>query len=118
MKQTIGMDLADIEDFRKLATYRKKSWKQIFSEKECSYAASKTHPEIHFAGCFAAKEAVVKALNSNGLNYRLDEIEIVHSAEGIPIALLRRNNDSISISLSITHTKNVAAAVALVTYLS
>ena len=51
---------------------------------------SKSKPEIHYAGRFAAKEAVIKALKSSGYKPSIpfNSIEILSSNSGEPIVKL------------------------------
>ncbi len=65
------------------------------------------------AGCFAAKEAVVKAL---GLGFReigLKDIEILHNDMGKPLVYLRGKAEKFSdliFNVSISHEKEYAVA--------
>ena len=87
---------------------------RIFTPDEQNYCLSKNKPEIHFAGRFAAKESVMKALMSSGYKKSLSfkSIEIKPSSNGSP----RVNLDLLfegEIKLSISHTENYAIASAI-----
>ncbi len=89
-----------------------------FTEREIAYCSSTPAPEIHYAGRFAAKEAVKKALLSSGIidNITLKQIEIVRQPNGAPTVNL--DNDvpgQADIKLSISHTDDYATATALFT---
>jgi|SRR3989344_3041361 len=116
MKQTIGLDIAEVSDFRKLLNSKSKSWQQIFSTSELNYALDKTQPEIHLAGCFVAKEAVVKALQAAGFSCSVGDVEIVHATNGSPHVHIRERKIEFDISLTITHTQKIAAATALISF--
>jgi len=82
---------------------------KVFSARELDYCFSYKNPETHLAGIFAAKEAASKALGT--AKYPFAEIEIRHEKTGAPAAY--KNNRRLNISISITHTKIVAGAIAL-----
>jgi holo-[acyl-carrier protein] synthase len=56
----IGVDLCKIERMRRLAE-REAFLARVFSEEEREYAKERSDPARHFAGSFAAKEALAKA---------------------------------------------------------
>tara|TARA_Y100001954_G_scaffold234932_1_gene291494 strand:- start:550 stop:804 length:255 start_codon:yes stop_codon:yes gene_type:complete len=63
----LGNDLVEVS--RILSSINKVGQKfidRIYTMHEQDYCNSKSKPEIHYAGRFAAKEAVMKALKSSG----------------------------------------------------
>ena len=61
-----GIDIVDVARIKNsIENYKGKFLNKIFSEEEQSYCFSKANPYIHFAGKFAAKEAVIKSLLSS-----------------------------------------------------
>ena len=63
MIRGIGIDIVEIARIRKLLdSYGPHFLQKVFTESEIRYCAEKAHPEIHFAGRWAAKEAFYKAL--------------------------------------------------------
>jgi len=52
---------------------------KIFTNKEIAYCDGKSNPSIHFAGRFAAKEAIKKCIYSSGYNKEIafSKIEIL-----------------------------------------
>ena len=79
--------------------------------------ASKAIPPIHYAGRFAAKEAIKKASLSSGIVSNIDfaAIEILSSESGAPeVQLNHPLLDKISCEVSISHTNDTAIAFALV----
>ena len=105
---TIGIDIVEVKRLR-TALRRKKErfFLTTFSAKERAYCLSFQDPAPHFAGTFAAKEAVQKALGTNSPA----EIEIRHDKSGRPIVWT--NGKRSTIRISITHERSVACAVAL-----
>jgi holo-[acyl-carrier protein] synthase len=93
--------------------------KRLFTSQEISYCQKFTDSERHFAGRFAAKEAISKALGC-GIGAKLGwlDIEII-SDEGPPQVTLSEKAattfSSPSITLSISHCRSHATAVAIVT---
>ena len=73
------------------------------------------------AGCWAAKEAVAKALGTGFVEYGLKDIEILTDEKGAPQAYLYRGAQArmarlgaLSVFISISHEKGMAMAVAAV----
>ena len=72
----VGVDLIEIERIRRALERHGDGFKQrCFTESERAYCDSKPNPPQHYAGRFAAKEAVGKALGS-GVYFTWKEIEI------------------------------------------
>ena len=115
----VGVDLIEIERIRRALTrYGDEFKERCFTRAEREYCDSKPNPPQHYAGRFAAKEAVGKALGS-GVYFTWKEIEIrgrpkpgVHLA-GRTAAWAGRMGAG-RIELSMTHSRELAAAVAVV----
>ena len=59
----IGTDIVSVSRIEKiLQQYSDRFIKHVFTDKEKSYCDLKSNPAVHYAGRFAAKEAVKKAL--------------------------------------------------------
>jgi holo-[acyl-carrier protein] synthase len=94
----------------------------VFLPAEIAYCRAKRRPAEHFAARFAAKEAVVKALAAaGGTGAFWRDIEVVREpGDGPRIELTGRLRDLAArlgarrIHVSLTHTKDLAAAVAIV----
>ena len=94
----------------------------VFTPSERKYCASTVNPCQSFAGHFAAKEALVKALPTlrrKGVDWR--DIEVTHNNSGVPEFVLNRSikenmdeMDASSILLSISHTHETAVAMVAV----
>ncbi len=119
MIKGIGIDIIEVERIKK--TLDKKSKKflyKVFTELEIITCRKKRKPEIFLAGRFAAKEAVIKALGSV-LKQKpaWKEIEIVTGFKGLPkVKLSGQLNQKLkksTILISISHTDNLAIALAI-----
>lgn len=107
----IGIDCEETARFRKS---KKQFYRRTFTPSEIKYCETKAVPYVHYAGRFAAKEAVCKALGCPK-NLCLTDIEI-SSRGGRPSVKIRNKkiNSGIDwIQLSISHTKQVGVAVAI-----
>ena len=115
----VGVDLIEIERIRAALDRHGTGFRdRCFTRAEQEYCDSKANPAQHYAGRFAAKEAVGKALGS-GVYFTWKEIEIrgrpkpgVHLA-GRTAAWAERVGAA-RIELSMTHSQELAAAVAVV----
>jgi phosphopantetheinyl transferase (holo-ACP synthase) len=72
----VGVDLIEIERIRRaLARHGEGFKRRCFTAAEIAYCDAKPNPPQHYAGRFAAKEAVGKALGS-GVYFTWREIEV------------------------------------------
>ena len=115
----VGVDLIEIDRIRRALERHGDDFKhRCFTEAERAYCDSKPYPPQHYAGRFAAKEAVGKALGS-GVYFTWKEIEIrgrpkpgVHLT-GRTAAWAEKVGAGV-IELSMTHSRELAAAVVVV----
>jgi holo-[acyl-carrier protein] synthase len=111
----VGIDLLEIDRLERALRRRPRLAERVFTEAERSYAAARARPARHLAARFAAKEAVVKALApSRGLGFR--EIEVV-AGEPPTVRLSGRAAEAAGgrkVDVSLTHSRDSAAAVAVV----
>jgi holo-[acyl-carrier protein] synthase len=113
----VGVDLIEIDRVRRaLERHGDGFRRRCFTER--AYCDSKPNPAQHYAGRFAAKEAVGKALGV-GVHFTWKEIEIrgrpkpgVHLSGRTARAAARLGAQRIE--LSMTHSRELAAAVAVV----
>lgn len=108
----IGVDIINVGRFNSIGRDDFKFWKKYFSEKEWIYCFSFPNFREHLAGIFAAKESVMK-VSGTKLAGRFDLIEISHDKSGRPFALTNMMR-STKISISISHEKKYAVAVAFI----
>ncbi len=109
----IGVDIEDIGRFAKLDFKNDRAFfEKIFTEKEIEYCVSKANPCRHFAARFAGKEAVIKALQMKGVEYK--DIEILNDLKGVPRVRVNLKNGGGKINkclrISLSHCKDKAIA--------
>ncbi len=117
----IGTDIIEIDRIEKaIAKYKQRFLDRIFTQNEQEYCQKHRTAARHFAGRFAAKEAIVKALGTgfhNSISWL--DIEIINDAAGKPVVHLSNhlNNllDHPRILLSISHCHQYATACAIYT---
>ena len=119
----LGIDVVEIDRMKKILTRTPSFAQRVFSKDEQTYCNSRTIPAAQYAMRFAAKEAVLKALNTSftqGIGVR--DIEVCRNAKGKYYINLagrakeianKKNIDEIPISLSYTHKEAVACAIAI-----
>jgi holo-[acyl-carrier protein] synthase len=112
----IGLDLLEIERLERALTRRPNLATRLFRPGELAYAGARGKPAQHLAARFCAKEAVSKAL---GLPvFAPLDIEVLGGGEDVALALhgaarARASELGVEVSLSLTHTRGMAAAVAV-----
>jgi len=107
-KTEVGTDIIEINRFRKKTIEQNKTfYESIFSKSELKHCQKYTDPYPHFAGLFAAKEAVIKSLKPLAMR----DIEVFWNDEGKPLIKIQ-NKQTNNIKISISHSKNIAIAVA------
>lgn len=103
----IGIDVVEINRFKQIPYAKKPSfYKKIFTMNEINYCLKFNESHTHFAGKFAAKEALKKSISKN---VNMLDIEIIYSHDK-PVIKLKKNNNY-KFKLSISHEKKVAVAV-------
>jgi holo-[acyl-carrier protein] synthase len=117
-----GVDLIEIERIaHSIERYGERFLHRIYTEHEIAYCNSKRSSAESFAARFAAKEAGAKALGtgiSRGVTWI--EFQIARQPGGRPVlelrgraALLAKELGVKTISLSLTHTGNLAMATVM-----
>jgi holo-[acyl-carrier protein] synthase len=115
----LGMDLAEIDRIEQAITRHGTTFlERVFTPQEAEYCERHRNKFERYAGRFAAKEAVMKALGTgwrNGVRWR--DIEVVREPSGKPTlqlagvtAELAKKMGVRNISLTITHAGNLAMA--------
>ena len=113
----VGLDLLEIDRLERALERRPGLARRLFTEGEQAYAASRARPAQHLAARFCAKEAVVKAL---GLEvFSAQEIEVVGGGADVALRLhgaaaARAEELGVEVQVSLTHTRTMAGAVALI----
>src|SRR5438132_11103746 len=116
---TVGVDLIEIERIRRALERYPRFRERCFTESEQAYCESRANPAESYAGRFAGKEAVGKALGFGVARaFAWKEIEIV----GRPKPSVRLSGRAAEIAtragvrtvdLSMTHSRDLAQAVAV-----
>jgi holo-[acyl-carrier protein] synthase len=114
----VGLDLIEIERIAAaLLRHPERFRERVFTPVEVAECESRPHPAQSYAGRFAGKEAVGKALG-RGVPFTWREIQI--AGRGKPQVTLSgsmaRAADRLGVvrvDLSMTHTRTTAAAVAI-----
>jgi holo-[acyl-carrier protein] synthase len=115
----VGVDLIEIERIRRALERHGDGFRErCFTAAERAYCDAKPNPPQHYAGRFAGKEAVGKALGS-GVYFTWKEIEIRGRPKpGVFLtgrtAAWAKRVGAARIELSMTHSRELAAAVAVV----
>ena len=117
---TVGVDLIEIERIRRALERHPSFRERCFTEAERAYCDSRPNPPQHYAARFAGKEAVGKALGFGVARaFAWRDVEIV----GRPKPSVRLSGRMASwaesrgageIDLSMTHSRELANAVAVV----
>ena len=113
----IGTDLVEVVRIRSaIQETGDRFLNRIYTKTEQEYCKSKANPEIHYAGRFAAKEAIMKALKSSGVDdpISFESIEILSSKTGEPIVVIDIKFGG-QCKVSISHTSSHAIASAIYT---
>jgi holo-[acyl-carrier protein] synthase len=112
----IGIDLLEIDRLERALTRRPRLAERLFTAGERAYAATRGRPAQHLAARFCAKEAVFKALGLEVL--RPLEIEVAGGGAETRVVLHgaageRARELGVSVEVSLTHSRQTAAAVAV-----
>lgn len=119
MIRGIGIDLLEIQRIRKsIERHGQHFLNRLFTQREQDYCYQFQDPTPHFAGRFAAKEAIVKALGTGfGSQVNWHDVEVLADDLGKPVVhiseALRTRFHSPNIMVSISHSTEHATAVAL-----
>jgi holo-[acyl-carrier protein] synthase len=111
----VGIDLLEVGRLERALERRPGLAGRLFTDAERAYAAGKARPAMHLAARFCAKEAVAKALSLEVWDPR--DVEVV-GAGGPPTVRLsghaaeRAEDLGVEVHVSLTHTRETAAAVA------
>ncbi|MBS4959665.1 MAG: holo-ACP synthase [Clostridiales bacterium] len=115
----IGSDIVKIDRIRQ-AIEKPSFLEKYFSIAEREYFAAHSMRAETVAGCFAAKEAVVKAMGTGFRGFSPIEVEIYHRENSRPGVRLVGRCEAVaktlfirSIHISISHEKEYAVAVAM-----
>jgi holo-[acyl-carrier protein] synthase len=116
----VGLDLIEIGRIARTLERYPSFRDRVFTEVERAYCDSRPNPPQHYAARFAGKEAVGKALGFGVARaFAWHDVEI--SGRPKPdvrlsgrVAAWARRNEAGAIDLSMTHSRELAAAVCVV----
>jgi holo-[acyl-carrier protein] synthase len=111
----VGVDIVELARIRSIYDrFGQTFMKKILTDAEMAQCLSKPDPVASLAGRFAAKEAVSKALGTGIVgSLGWHAIEVLNDEAGKPCVSVHASAFSGSISLSISHDRHSAVAVAL-----
>jgi holo-[acyl-carrier protein] synthase len=109
----VGVDVTHVERIRSLFDRYPHAEMRFFTESERSHCHGHSDPMIHFAGTFAAKEAVIKTLRLGRAAAWARRVEVLRDEVGAPTARVRDGRFPGEIMVSISHDGSVAIAVAI-----
>ena len=118
----VGTDIIEVSRIQKLIKEKgDKFLKRIYTQKEIDYCESKGSNKFqHYAGRFAAKEAVFKVLNGetdSGNSLTFKNIEILNKNDGAPYVNILDDTKvdcfDTNVDISISHIKKYATATAV-----
>src|SRR3954469_18911238 len=113
----VGIDLLEVERLETALARRPRLAERLFTGQEREYAAQRMRPAQTLAARFCAKEAVAKALGLHEWSWH--DVEVLGGG-GPPqvrlsgAAAARAGELGATVELSLTHTRGMAGAVALV----
>lgn len=117
----VGIDIVDVDDFRK--RLNDELIDEVFLSGEVEYAVTQSRPWENYAARFAAKEATFKALGqglSRGLRWK--DVEVLRNMESGSVTLVLRGRaleqaESLGMTsafLSVSHSRTSAIAVVII----
>jgi holo-[acyl-carrier protein] synthase len=110
----VGTDLVEVGRIQALMErWADRFIERVFTSEEIGYCTRQVRPAQHFAGRFAAKEAVKKALYSAGRTEPVlfKQIQVSRDRHGAPLVRLQGLPEVPRISIS--HTDRYAVATAI-----
>lgn len=107
--QKLGIDIIEVERFNNLSA-TSPLYTKLFSAEEMRYCQSRKNPAESFAGIFAAKEAVKKALSAEKIEFA--DVTITHQENGAPQCAVR-GWERYTLALSIAHSGGFAIAACI-----
>jgi holo-[acyl-carrier protein] synthase len=121
-----GVDLVEIPKLAGILERHRDFAAEIFSTGEREYCDSKKDRYAHFAGRFAAKEALMKALGTGfsgvGIDRLFQEIEVTNHVSGRPVLSVTGWAEKIcrkkridQFTVSISHSADYAVATVILT---
>jgi holo-[acyl-carrier protein] synthase len=119
----IGIDIIEVERIKKAVKKQRVFLDRIYSDKEIKLSQRGKFRFEELAGRFAVKEAVLKAIKTGWRKgIKFNEIAVLNEPSGAPYIVLsgraREVADALGVAhihVSISHTKDIAVGMAIVT---
>ncbi len=116
----VGIDIVEIDRIKQ-SIKNPKFLSRVFSPSELKYFSEKSFNPSTIAGNFSAKEAFAKAMGTGIRGFSLNEISVLRDYMGTPyISLKGKAKDVLKakttgnqLSVSISHSKNLATAIVI-----
>lgn len=112
----IGIDVLEVSRLEEAIARRPNLLSRLFTPAEREYAESHARPAMHLAARFCAKEAVAKALALEAWAFQDVEVVATETAPEVRLsgaAAARAAELGVQPRISLTHTRETAAAVAI-----
>tara|TARA_B110000240_G_C13061674_1_gene267811 strand:+ start:126 stop:488 length:363 start_codon:yes stop_codon:yes gene_type:complete len=116
----VGTDIESVERIKKIVNHKRNLLKKIFYESEINYALSKVNSSQSLAGIWCAKESIVKSF-SQITQIFVTDVEIICSKNSAPKAFihnLKVDDINFQLSISISHTKEFATAISVLSIIN
>ena len=117
MIKGIGTDIVEISRIEK-SMENPRFLERAFTKAENEYFKNKNNPQESAAACFAAKEALLKALGIGFADIKIKDIEVLHNELGAPYIVLYDKLKELlgdnKVHISLSHSKNYATAVVVI----
>jgi holo-[acyl-carrier protein] synthase len=113
----IGLDLLEIDRLAQALARHPRLAERLFTPAEQAFAAERGEPARHLAARFCAKEAVAKALALRDGDWL--DVEVLGGGDEPPgvrlsgRAAARAAELGVDVTISLTHSKDMAGAVAM-----
>ncbi|GEM_PF-847140 len=109
-----GIEIVDVKKIAALIEKKPEYLGRFFCSSEIVHCSGYRERAVHLAGCLAAKLAFKKA-SPFFTGFDIHNLEIKHTSEGKPyIVCMDTRLKGYSISVSISHTKSVAAGLCVI----
>ena len=113
----IGTDIIEIDRIKDAINNVKTFKKRVFTEAEIEHVEKRKNPYPSYAGRFAAKEAVSKAIGTGFRGFNLVDIEISNDEWGKPYInfhnSLKESMKDVEFQISISHSKEYAVSTVI-----
>ena len=108
-----GIDIIEVDRIQKaVERWGDTFLNYVFTPGEIEYAKKFKFPYRHYAGRFAAKEAIFKAMGIPQLTWH--DVTIINDASGKPVCHYTNKNYNFRLLISISHSRDYAVASAIV----